>query len=220
VKAQARDNAIKMREGGGSIREISSKLGVAKSSVSLWVRDVELDQKQFKNLSDKPKSRVVVERRRLSRLRNEEAKRQIILDEASSSIRTITQDNLRLIGAMLYWAEGGKTRRGMVRFSNSDPEMIKLMMKFFRITCCVLDNKFHGHIHIHGPERVKVAEKYWSGISGIPTQQFFKSYTKLSVAGTGERHTLPYGTFDIYVCDTKLFLTIMGWIKGIARKVV
>ena len=50
---------------------------------------------------------------------------------------------------MLYWAEGGKTRKGMVRFSNSDPEMIKIMMAFFRKVCNAPKEKFRGYIHIH-----------------------------------------------------------------------
>lgn len=220
MKTRERDLAVNMRKEGKSIREIASRLRVAKSSVSLWVREIKLYPNQIKNLEDRPRQRIAVEKRRISRLRNEEAKRQIILNQAAATIGSVTGESLRLIGPMLYWAEGGKTRRGMVRFSNSDPEMIRLMMKFFRITCRVSENKFHGHIHIYGVEHVAEAERYWSQISAIPTKQFFKSYAKPSVAGKGDRRTLPYGTFDIYVCDTRLFLTIMGWIKGIIRKVV
>jgi len=29
------------------------------------------------------------------------------------------------------------------------------------------------------------------------------------------KKVMAFGTFDIYVCDTKLFLTIMGWIERI-----
>ena len=61
------------------------------------------------------------------------------------------------------------------------------------------------------------AEKYWSEITNIPISQFYKTYSKPSVASKGKKDSLPFGTFDIYVCDTKLFLTIMGWIEGIKR---
>jgi len=108
----------------------------------------------------------------------------------------------------------------MARFSNSDPEMIKFMMKFFKKICHVPSVKFRGHIHIYAPERVPAAERYWSAVTGIPRKQFFKTYSKPSIAGKDKRHTLPNGTFDIYICDTKLFLTIMGWIKGITQNVL
>ena len=59
---------------------------------------------------------------------------------------------------MLYWAEGGKTRKGMVRFSNSDPEMIKIMMAFSEKFVMCQKKKFRGYIHIH-PFKSKKSRK-------------------------------------------------------------
>ncbi len=115
---------------------------------------------------------------------------------------------------MLYLAEGGKTKR-ITRIANSDPAVIQIMMRFFREICGVAESKFQGHIHTFTHADIKKTEKYWSEITGISRKQFYKTYTKPSVASLQKRQTLPYGTFDIYVCDTKLFLTIMGWIEKI-----
>jgi transposase len=43
MKLIEKRNAIALRERGQSIKEIAKNLGVSKASVSMWVRDVELE---------------------------------------------------------------------------------------------------------------------------------------------------------------------------------
>ncbi len=206
--------AIKLRNKGYSINSIAKQLNVAKSSVSIWVRDVQLTKNQLEVLRSKPFTNTAVEKRRTSRLANEAEKRNKIILDAKKQISNITDNELKLIGVMLYWAEGGKTRR-MVRFSNGDPEMIKIMMRFFRRICTVPEAKFRGYIHIHPHLDFKNAEIYWSGITGIPLDQFFKTYRKPNISSQNKKNSLPNGVMDIYVLDVKLFLQISGWAQGI-----
>lgn len=218
MKYKEKIKARKLRSEGLSINQIKDKLKVAKSSVSLWVRDIELTLAQKNCLSEKGQMKEVVERRRTTRLTKENARRQIIIDGAKNEIKNITYNELKLIGAALYWAEGGKTVRGLVRFSNSDPLMIKVIMRFFREICKVPKSKFRGYVHTHSHLDYKKGEKYWSEVSGIPLKQFFKTYRRPSVASENKKDNLPYGTFDIYVCSTELFLKIKGWTGGICLK--
>ena len=118
------------------------------------------------------------------------------------------------MGVMLYWAEGGKTQKA-VRFSNGDPEMIKIMMVFFRDICGVPEEKFRGHIHIHPHLDHIEAEKYWSLVSEIPLSQIYKTYRIPNKSSQNKKDTLPHGTFDIYVLNVELFYKIVGWAKGI-----
>ncbi len=215
MKFEEQQKAIKMRKKGLSLKDISKSLGVAKASVSVWVRNVALSDKTKEGLRMKGFSRDVIEKRRDTRLNNENEKRNILKVEAKKDFENITMRELKIIGCMLYLAEGGKTKRGMARISNSDPEVIKIMLRFFKEICLVPDEKFKGHIHTHSENNAKKCENYWSSLTGIPKDQFFKTYVKLSKAGSGNRRTLPFGTFDLYVCDTKLFLKIMAWIEKI-----
>lgn len=217
MKEEEMNLAISLRKKGLSMGEIAHKLSVSKGSVSKWVDKVVLTDAQKKTLSLNGRSKASIEKRRLSRLKNETAKRQETIDLARSQVRNITERELWLAGAMLYWAEGGKTNRGIVRFSNSEPEMIKIMMAFFRRVCGVPEGKFRGAIHIHPHLDHIKAEKYWSEISGIPQKQFYKTYRKMNVASKHKRDNLPLGTMDIYVCSTELFLRIYGWVQGVFR---
>ncbi len=206
-----------MRNNGFSMNEIAKRLNVAKSSVSLWVRYIKLQPKQIENLSKKGFQIKVIEKRRKTRLKNEEAKRQVVIDKAQKQVTKLSEKELWLIGVMLYWAEGGKTQRGLVRFSNGDPEMIKIMMAFFRKVCQVPEEKFRGYIHIHPHLDHKKAEKYWASITGVSLNQFFKTYRKINISSKNKKDSLPFGVFDIYICDTELFLKISGWAKGIFK---
>jgi len=209
--------ARKLRKQGWSINEIYRKLGVAKGSVSLWVRDIELTKKQKQELSKKGVKKEVIEKRRETRLKRENAKRQIIIDKARKEINNLSKKELKLIGAALYWAEGSKSQRGTVQFSNSDPKSVQVMMRFFKEICEVPKGKFRGHIFLHPHLNTERAEKYWHNISGIPLNQFYKTSKQQSKASKGKKDTLPFGTFSIQICSTELFLKIKGWIEKLYK---
>ncbi len=217
MKHIEKSQAIKLREKGHSLNYIASKIGVSKSSVSLWVKDVKLNSIQLNNLKNNAFTTSAIEKRREARLLSEEKKRIEIINSAKNDINKITHYQLLLIGTMLYWAEGGKTQR-MVRFSNGDPRMIQIMMRFFREICKVPENKFRGYIHIHQHLDTKKAEKYWSKQTNIPLNQFYKTYNKPNKSSTNKKNTLPYGVLDVYVLDVKLFLKITGWASAIFEK--
>ncbi|MFC1597946.1 hypothetical protein ACFL2M_00230 [Patescibacteria group bacterium] len=217
MKVKEKRLARKLRSQGQSINEICEELGVAKSSVSVWVRDIKLSKKQEKQLSKKGIQKEVIERRRATRLKNENERRDKMVKAAELEITKLSERELWLIGTMLYAAEGGKTQRGLVRFSNGDPEMIKFMMYFFRKTCTVPEEKFRGHIHIHSHLDHEKAEKYWATITGIKRKKFFKTYRRKANKKDVKKNTLPHGVMDIYICDTKLFLRIQGWTNGVFK---
>ena len=132
MKLVEKEKARILRKEGYSINQIVEEAGLTKSSVSLWVRDIVLTKVQKSRLSERGRSVESVERRRLIRLSNEQAKRQVIIDEAKKDFTSLSLKELKLIGIILYLGEGGKTERGTARESNSDPLVIKMMMRFFR----------------------------------------------------------------------------------------
>lgn len=220
MKFELKKAARVLRQRGHSLNEIQKILRVSKSSISIWVRDVQLSPKQKKRLTKKGVSIEVIEKRRNTRFVNEEKRRSSVIQKGISEIHSLDVTDLKNIGAALYWAEGGKTQRSLVRFTNSDAQMMRLMMLFFRKVCHVPESKFRGYIHIHSHLNHTAAEKYWSHVTGIPTKQFFKTYRKKSIASVSKKDNLPFGTFDVYVCDTQLFLQIQGWIEGICAQLM
>ncbi len=213
MKQAEKQKARELRAYGYSLNEISRSLNVSKSSVSIWVRSVALTKDQTAKLSKRAAKLSTVEKRRATRLSREAAIREALVEQAKKQIGKVAINELWLIGSILYWAEGGKAQRGVIRFSNSDPEMIKLMMAFFRKACKVPEQKFRGHIYAHPNLNHRETEKYWSEITDIPLKQFFKTSTKPSVRTKKEANSR--GTFEIYICSVELFLKIQGWAKGV-----
>ena len=215
MKSKKKQLAITLRQKGYSVRDIAQKLDAAQGSVSTWVSSVILSKEQKERLKKKCHSPEVVEKRRQSRLKNEKQKKSVAISEAANTIEKIDQRLLKFIGISLYWGEGAKAKIGTARITNSDPLLIKIMVRFFKEICHVPKEKLKAHIHVHSPSAVKAAEKYWSEVSGIPLNQFYKTYAIKSKSSKNVRFTLPYGTLEVGVNDVTLHLRILGWIQGI-----
>jgi transposase-like protein len=216
MKLTEQNKAVELRKQGVAMGEIAQRLGVAKSSVSLWVRDVKLTTSQLSKLNRNGHSIEAIEKRRTSRLAGTKAKRDVITEQALLEAEKMMNDALWCVGTSLYWGEGGKTQN-MVRLANSDPAVLSVVMRYFRITCAVPEHQFRGHIHTFAHCDEKKAERYWSDITGIPLKHFFKTYKKQSSASKSKRETLPMGTCQVYVHDTKLFFRIMAWIEYLKK---
>src|SRR5437868_4690128 len=106
MKTQEKTEARELRKQGLSINDICRRLGVAKSSVSLWVRDIQLTEEQIERLNQE----MIRNRQRFSYLsrcggankNKEEAEKRHALFEQAGRERARTDERFRLICA-LYW---------------------------------------------------------------------------------------------------------------------
>ncbi len=219
MKNLEREKARNLRRKGCSLRAISDRLGCSKSSVSIWIRDIALTKAQIQRLrTNQEKGRANAANHPNGPKAKWEAIRLRIAREAACHIpRRYSKETLKLVGTALYWAEGGSASRNVVSFTNSDPKMVRLMIGFFKNVCEVVSSKFRAAVHLHPHLDGKRAERFWSGVSGIPLSQFHRIQYAVSRASKGKRDTLPFGTFKIIICDTRLQSRIKGWIEGLSR---
>jgi len=215
MKKEAQARARALRKKGISINDIAGTLGVSKGSVSLWVRDIKLTKEQRAQNTARGFSRDAIEKRRIARITKTKKRHSAVFLDAQKEVSALTKKELWLLGVALYWGEGTKTFKGNVSITNSDPAIIKIMMRFFREILNIPDHRFRCHVHTFAHKNAKLAEAYWSGVTRVPVGQFYKTYTKPSSASRQKRETLPYGTVGIYICDTALQLKMLGWIEGL-----
>ena len=223
AKKREQIKARHLRRKGKSLKEISLILRVAKSSASNWVRDIKLTKPQIRFLAHKSLLKEIINRRVETRLKNERQRRQKIMDSYKKELGglRLSTNHLLLIGTCLYWAGGGKADSNRIfRFSNSDPEMIRVIMTFLRKVLNVPEKRFKGHVHLHPHLNKKVAERYWSKLSRIPLKQFHKTSQQHNKASKNTRDTLPYGTFNIGVYSTDLYLKMLAWTEVIKNNVL
>lgn len=219
MKNLEREKARELRRKGYSLRTISSGLGCSKSSISLWIRDIPLTREQIRRLrTNQEKGRARAANHPNGPKAKWEAIRREVAKEAAYDIpRRCSREKLRLVGTALYWAEGYRASRNVVSFTNSDPKMVRLMIDFFKKVCKVASTKFRAGVHLHPHLNGKKAERFWSKVSGIPLSQFHRIQSAVSRASKQKRDTLPYGTFKIIICDTRLQSRIKAWIEGLSR---
>lgn len=217
MKVIERNKAIELRKQGKTYREILREIPVSKGSLSLWLRDISLTPAQLARVQYKNEAikNNFIKFNELKKLQSQRCKNLIAAD-ATQEIDGISKRELKFIGIALYWAEGHKAHAHSVDFVNSDPYMIKLMMRWFREICSVQEKRFRIRIYIHNPADIEQAVNYWSGITGVPICQFTKAYEKISSTSKRKSGNLvPYGICSIRISDIKLITRIQAWIKAL-----
>jgi len=212
MKTVERDEARRLRrEQGASVKELAKLLGVSRSSISLWVRDIELTDAQRSALRRRMGGRIDGSRANaVSALKRRR--------EAQEAGRAATQraDLLHAAGCMLYWAEGSRNRNS-IHFVNSDPAMILFFARFLRVCFEVSDEKIRVRCNLfaEGPAHQREVEQFWLELLGLPQTCLCRSavnvYSKYSKKK--RRNKLPYGTCRLAVHDTQLVQHIYGAIQ-------
>lgn len=177
-KSEEKKQAILLRRKGGSIKEIARNLGVSRSSVSTWVRDVSLTKTQYERLKQK-----MIDGGHAGRLIgaawNKQQRRNRLASYKEDAERELTQfsrRNLFYIGLGLYWGEGFKALGGAAGFSNSDPRVVGLMITWFEQCLHISRDRLVVQIFINDihKNRVRDIQVYWREITGLPESQFRK----------------------------------------------
>src|SRR5580704_9177321 len=133
AKDDLRARARELRTQGLDYEDIATALGVSKSSVSLWVRDMprpeRLSYQECRKRSAEG-SRLYWETERPAR----EARREEARAAAAARIGVLSEREILIAGAIAYWCEGAKSkpyrRRDRVVFINSDPGLVKFFLRF------------------------------------------------------------------------------------------
>lgn len=221
AKDDLRGIAVAMRKEGRSYREIGAVVGVSKSTLSLWLRDVPLTEEQRRLLTQRgpasttarhAENRAVAARRRAH-----------VRAQAGEQVVGLSESELFVAGVVAYWAEGSKNkpwRHGQaVRFVNSDPAMIRLFLAWLRLVGVERD-RLVFRVHIHESADAAEAATFWSGVVEAPKSQFGKATVKTHTPRTIRKNVGPdyHGCLLVYVRNSAaLNLQIEGWFEGIHR---
>lgn len=186
MKVTEKTEAIRLRQLGLSYGAIASKLKVSESTLSLWLRDIELTADQIAKLKTRSGINSALKRRAFW---NKEIK------EAYDGYAPPLNDPMFTLGLGLYWGEGSKWSRSEVALSNSDPKLCRTYLKWMR--------DYFGHerfsilVHHYHPKNDYEVRLFWSEQLGIPLEDFRKSQFAVSKVSQRKKQTLPHGTAHI-----------------------
>ena len=148
------------QEEGRSVREIARLLGVSRSSVSLWVRDVAFTEAQHAALRARDPRYDARRNGSFANVERGRSRRHAFQERGRRLARK--GDALYIAGCMLYWAEGDKARNS-VRLANSDPALVRYFVAFLRAYFAVEDERFRVTCNLfadHEPRQREI-EQFW-----------------------------------------------------------
>ncbi|MCA1713339.1 MAG: hypothetical protein LC789_17545 [Actinobacteria bacterium] len=219
AKDDVRAVARELRLSGMTYPQIARQLGVSKSSLSLWLRDMDHPEPSLEGQA----RRTAAIRASAARTQEQrEVERQQTKLLVAESLGAITSRDLVLALAVSYWCEGVKdkpyARREHVQWMNSDPMLARLFLEGVRLLD-VADDRLRLRLNIHESADEAAALDWWAAELGWPRDQFerttFKRHNPKTVRkNTGDSY---HGCMVIRVLQSKeLYQALDGLVRGLA----
>jgi len=164
-KVAEQERARELRARSWTLKEIAAELGVAKSSVSHWVRDIEFVPRARRMGPRRPSSLMLAKWREIEELRA----------AWLEAIGRLSEREFLVAGTALYAAEGAK-RDGSMKFANTDPRMILFFVTWLRRFFVVDESRLRLRLYLHDGLDLEAANAFWTEMTGIPVAQFTKPY--------------------------------------------
>jgi hypothetical protein len=165
-KVAEQEKARLLRADGRTLLDIAETLGVSKSSVSLSVRDVEIEP-----LKRRPSTNRRPRPQHLAKLAE--------IEECNAAgiarISVLSEQAFLVAGTALYAGEGGK-RDGKVNFANTDAAMVRMFCAWLRRYFEIDETRLRVRVYLHEGLDLDAAEDFWSLVTAIPRRQFNRPY--------------------------------------------
>ncbi|HWC35793.1 MAG TPA: hypothetical protein VG650_13320 [Mycobacteriales bacterium] len=222
-KPELRRKVRQLRAEGLTIGEIAEITGAAQGSISLWMRDIRVPAR--------------VEQRRQAHLQELRGRGAKALHDAAiersaarvmsaqAAVGVLSERELMLVGAALYWAEGTKEkpwrRNGRVILINSDASVLAVFLAWLDLMG-VPERDRRYRLNIHETASVDVHERWWANELGLVDVTFQRATLKRHNPKTVRRNVGDgyHGCLVISVNKSRvLYDSIVGWWSGIARSV-
>jgi hypothetical protein len=126
-----KERALELRKMGWTYSEILKELPVAKSSLSLWLKDLPLAELEREVLKARRRSNVSQGRIKAatSNRANRQSRGVSLAQQAEVEFEKRRWDPLFLVGVALYWTEGSRSK-SQVQLVSSDPEIINIFVRW------------------------------------------------------------------------------------------
>jgi len=190
---ELKSEAIRLRKRGASIRDIEKRLGIARSTLSYWFRDVEISLHN-KRLLKRRWDRALIKARVAAVKWHNGKKAERLAFAAEEGEKTLTlidterHEILELALALLYMGEGAK-KSVVTAMGNSDPLILRFFVGSLYRLYGVPITEMKCELHLRADQNPEKIIKYWSKTLGIPKRNFTRPSLDVRTAG---RPTYPH----------------------------
>lgn len=187
---EKKERFVKLRWAGKSLNEISVELGIAKSTASLWSKDVAISQQGQDRLKRRRKEGIVKGGASTARIIRKEYReiRETAWTQGFES--SLTNEDALCVG--LYWGEGAKSEMYW-KFSNADRKTVALMVSWAKRSD--LADEFAAVVYAYddSPHTDLGIRRFWrkAGISKVTVVRL------RSKGDPRKRGRLPFGTCHV-----------------------
>ncbi len=215
ARREDKEKAIKLRKKGYSYTQIKDELGVGKGTLSAWLRDMPLSDSRLRELRDY--SQIRIEKTRETKRRKKEERRSLVYKKVSYDIEHSKSSEF-VAGFYLYWGEGTKTSEYSISLTNSDPSVIRCFVEWVGLLGVDKDI-LKIKLHTYDDQQEDDLKIFWSNVSGVPIENFYKTYKKKTLAGRKTyKGMFPYGTCVIAYHNRDIYEYVMEGIKYLRYK--
>ena len=187
-----------------TLLDIAKELGVAKSSASLWVRDVEFVPSPCRyGAQRRPHPFHEAKLLKIAQLDAEGIER----------IGTLTEDAFLAAGIALYAGEGSKTD-GRVRFANTEPTMVRFFCAWLRRFFDIDESRLRVRVYLHQGLDLDAAQTHWSRVTAVPLAQFGAPYRAVPDPSI-RRNKHEFGCVYVDYSCTTTHRRIMGLVRAL-----
>jgi hypothetical protein len=202
-KLEAQDKARALRHEHRTLQEIADILGVSKSSVSLWCRDIDVEIRRRQPVARRPHAQHLAKLAEIAECDELGRRRLAVLSE----------QGFLAVGVALYAGEGAK-RDGKVTFANTDARIVRLFCLWLRRFFTIHESRLRVRVYLHEGLDIDASEQYWSAVTAIPRSQFTKPYRAVadaSIRKTKHQHGCVYVE---YTC-ARTHRELMGLVRAL-----
>lgn len=175
---ELKDTAVQMRQTGISIKTIEQELGIPRSTLSGWFKNIQLTESQQEILAENSAQGLKQAQEKASDWhRTQKANRLIEMELATKTFLDGIEMNdlvsLELALAFLYLGEGSK-RNSHTSLGSSDPHIARFYIEAIERLYGVPRNKFRCWLHLRADQNAKELTEYWAHELNLPSTNFGK----------------------------------------------
>lgn len=226
MNSRLREQAIKLRlEKECSYSEIRKRLGVPKSTLSGWLRELPLTKERILELQrdNLKRNEAKIERYRNTMRKRRDKKDSEVYRKYKKQFHKISKDTLFATGLSLYLAEGSKTDYYTIALANTDSGILKFFIKWLNDFLRIPKEKIRVGLHLYENMDVKRELRFWKNELGLERSQFYKPWiSKFKKGSFSYKESFRHGTCKIYVCGgekkRELMMAIRAFIDSALNK--
>ncbi len=205
-----KEKAFELRKQGKSYKAIKEELGISKSTLSDWFRNVPWSR--HLKVSNTKRTRTPEHIASMHKARKEqlESLYSQAEGEANVSYETFKKETLFWAGLMIYAGEGEKRSKHNIKVTNSEFYLHSIFIKFACKYLMIEIAQIRCGLILYPDLNASLCKEMWSNALSIPRENFHKTQV---IQGKEKIRRLQYGVAMSIISSTVLKKKLMKWIS-------